>query len=67
MVPPNATAPLECNPRRLVLCFDDTAYPFKSYYSNVLKMVSLVRKDKYHMTHYQASAHFSVPNALMCL
>lgn len=75
ILPPNAAtpansavAPLERRPGRLVLCFDDTAYPFQTNFSNVLKLVSLLRDDDSQMVYYQVSAHyFPVLNATMCL
>ena len=65
--PANATPTLVAEPRKLLLLFDDAAYPFQTNYSNIMKLFLLLRNDDSQMVYYEVSAHFSLPNILMCL
>ena len=57
-----ATTPSEHKPRKLVLCFDDAAYPFQSNFSNVLKLLMLLRgDDDDQIVYYEVSAQFFCP------
>jgi uncharacterized protein (DUF2235 family) len=61
---PTPVSSLKHKPRKIVLCFDDAAYPFQSNRSNVLKMSMLLHNDDSQMVYYEVSAHFFIPNAL---
>ena len=53
-------------PRRLVLCFDGTKDKFDNDVTNVIKLYSILAKDKVEdqLCYYQVSApHFTVSNA----
>jgi uncharacterized protein (DUF2235 family) len=60
---PAPVAPLEevkRKPRTLVLCFDGTADEYSTNVTNVVKLYSLLRKDKVEdqLCYYQVSAPF---------
>jgi len=67
-LPPNATptsafspvSPLEHEPCRLVFCFDSTAYPFQTNYSNVIKLFFLLRDDETQKVCYQPGVGYRI-------
>jgi uncharacterized protein (DUF2235 family) len=58
---PPATYSKTRKPRTLVLCFDGTANTYGNNNTNVVKLYSLLKKDKVEdqLCYYQVSAPFS--------
>ena len=58
---PEATPIVTRKPRTLVLCFDGTTNTYDNNVTNVIKLYSLLKKDKVEdqLCYYQVSAPFS--------
>jgi Uncharacterized alpha/beta hydrolase domain (DUF2235) len=69
--PAPATSHVEVTrkPRTLVLCFDGTADQYSAKISNVVKLFSILRKDKVddQLCYYQVSAPVLLSPVLLCV
>ena len=59
--PDATTSGVARKPRTLVLCFDGTTNSYGNHVTNVIKLYSLLKKDKVEeqLCYYQVSAPFS--------